>query len=262
MMARYQLSATVTARPQVTGDIVRLALLAPAVSQAATPGQFVMVRSAVALDPLLRRPFSVCRVNGDGTLEILVKVIGQGTRGLAALKVGDQVDLLGPLGHGFVMPDHGRACLVGGGIGAAPLLFLAQKLGERLPASDIQVLLGARTGAEAMALALPFRDLGLPVQLATDDGTAGHHGLVGELLAALTSGAFPTQVYACGPHPMLAAVARISTDRGWPCQVSTEAIMACGLGACLGCAVPRNGGRGYLHVCKQGPVFEAGELQW
>lgn len=260
-MARYQLSATVTASAQVTVDIIRLALRAPAISQAATPGQFVMVRSGAGLDPLLRRPFSISRVNDDTTLELLVKVIGKGTQGLAALKVGDLVDLLGPLGQGFTLADQGRVCLVGGGIGAAPLLFLTQKLVERLPTNAIHVLLGARNGSEVTAMAKPFRDLDLPVQLATDDGTVGHHGLVGELLAALTDGTTPTQVYACGPHPMLAAVARISKDKGWPCQVSTEAIMACGLGACLGCAVPRNGG-GYLHVCKQGPVFTAGDLQW
>lgn len=261
-MARYQLSAKVTASSQVTDDIVCLALLAPDISLAATPGQFVMVRSGAGLDPLLRRPFSISRVNNDDTLEILVKLIGKGSKALAALKVGDLVDLLGPLGHGFALPNQGRACLVGGGIGAAPLLFLAQKLAACLPGTDLQVLLGARTATEAIAMAQPFRDLYLPVQLATDDGTAGHHGLVGELLAALPHGAAPTQVYACGPHPMLADVARISKNKEWPCQVSTEAIMACGLGACLGCAVPRSGGDGYLHVCKQGPVFAAGDLQW
>lgn len=261
-MARYQLTGTVTARTQVTGDIVRLALLAPDISQAAVPGQFVMVRSAASLDPLLRRPFSISQVHSDDTLEILIKVIGKGTRSLAALKVGDQVDLLGPLGHGFTMPDHGLACLVGGGIGAAPLLLLAQRLAARLPADAIQVLLGARNAVEATAMAEPFRALKIPIKLATDDGTAGHHGRVGELLAAHPCGSGPTQVYACGPHPMLAAVARISKDKGWPCQVSTEALMACGLGACLGCAVPKATGHGYLHVCKQGPVFAAGDLQW
>lgn len=260
-MSRFQLTASVTDRVQVTNDIVRLALLAPDIGRAAVPGQFVMVRSVAALDPLLRRPFSISRINNDNTLEILVKVIGKGTRALAALKVGDQVDVLGPLGHGFTLPEQGQACLVGGGIGAAPLLFLAQRVALKMPTASIQVLLGARNKAEVTAMADPFRALGLQVQLATDDGTAGLHGLVGELLTALPGGAAPTQVYACGPHLMLAAVARISKEKGWPCQVSTEAIMACGLGACLGCAVPRHGG-GFLHVCKQGPVFAAGDLQW
>ncbi len=261
-MARYQLTATLAGSTWVTADIVRLTLVAPAVSQAAAPGQFVMVRSVAALDPLLRRPFSVSRVNHDHTLELLVKVIGKGTRCLAALNEGDQLDLLGPLGHGFTLPDQGIVCLVGGGIGAAPLLFLAQRLSERLPAAAIQVLLGARNAVEATAMAAPFIALNLPVKLATDDGTVGHHGLVGDLLTALPGGGAPTQVFACGPHPMLAAVARISKEKGWPCQVSTEAIMACGLGACLGCAVPKADGKGFLHVCKQGPVFAAGDLQW
>jgi dihydroorotate dehydrogenase electron transfer subunit len=261
-MARHQLSAQVQALESFTDDIFCLSLLAPEVCRSAAPGQFVMVRAGEGLDPLLRRPFSVYRVDETGILQILFKVVGRGTDWLARLRPGEYVDVLGPLGQGFSLLEQGGVCLVGGGIGVAPLFFLAQRQRSKQPEGEIELLLGARTKIEVTALAQGFANLGVTVRLATDDGSAGHHGLVGELLTALP-GDGPDRVFACGPHPMLAAVAGICQENGWPCQVSSEAAMACGLGACLGCAQPAAGKeKGYLHVCKQGPVFDAGDIQW
>jgi len=263
MVQQYNVLAPVDAVEMVTPDICRLTMAAPEIATAAEPGQFVMVRlPGEGQDPLLRRPFSIHQVN-DTTVQILLKVVGRVTRQLAALQPGEKIDLLGPLGRGFRLdPLPAGACLVGGGIGAAPLRLLARQLGRRLPAEKIVVLLGARNRIEVTALAETFAELGCQVQIATDDGSAGHHGLVGDLLTALATPE-PMTVYACGPHPMLAGVAGICRQKQWRCQVSLETMMACGVAACLGCAVaPADPAAGYLHVCKEGPVFEAGEVSW
>lgn len=249
---------------QLTGDIFRLTVSAPGIAAAALPGQFVMVRVSGELDPLLRRPFSIHQVTVDGRIKILFKVVGKGTRIMAGLNPGQYLDLVGPLGHGFSMGDKNRTdkkqvCLIGGGMGIAPLFFLAERL-SLLAGSDILVLLGARTAAEVSPLAREMADMGLAVKISTDDGSLGHHGLVGDLMDDI--GADVRQAYVCGPYPMMKAVAAKCTAYGWPCQVSLEIMMACGLAACLGCAVPRKDGAGYAHVCKEGPVFAAEDVLW
>ena len=240
-------------------DVYRLTLQAPRIAAQARPGQFVMVRVSDGLDPLLRRPFSIHRSFADGNISLLFKVIGKGTDMLARRCIGDQLDLVGPLGNGFDFPGEGPVCLIGGGMGIAPLLFLAEQLHMTgRETRDDHVLLGARNKDELALLADEFSSLGYTVQLATDDGSIGHKGFIPDLLDFI----LPEMilVYTCGPHLMMKNVVRQCLQAEVNCQVSLETHMACGVGACLGCTV--NGKRGLIHVCKQGPVFKAEHLEW
>jgi len=254
-MPPSQQQSRILANEQLTADVFRLTVHAPEITAAAAPGQFVMVRAAESLDPLLRRPFSIHSRGADGSLSLLFKVVGRGTALLAKAKPGDVLDLLGPFGKGFDMSAADKpVCLIGGGMGIAPLLFLAQKLPGRKYA-----LLGARCHDELAQLAKEFAELGCAVQLATDDGSLGHHGFIPDLLDEILPQI--SRVCACGPSPMMRCVARKCRAAGTPCQVSLETHMACGMGACLGCVLPGADGR-QAHVCTDGPVFNAEELAW
>lgn len=254
-MPPSQQQSRILANQPLTADVFRLTAHAPEIAAAAVPGQFVMVRAAESLDPLLRRPFSIHSRGADGSLSLLFKVVGKGTALLAKAKPGTALDLLGPFGRGFDMSAADKpVCLIGGGMGIAPLLFLAQELPGRKYA-----LLGARNHDELAPLAKEFAKLGCAVQLATDDGSLGHHGFIPDLLDEILPQI--SRVCTCGPSPMMRSVARKCRTAGTPCQVSLETHMACGLGACLGCVLPGADGR-QAHVCTDGPVFNAEELAW
>jgi dihydroorotate dehydrogenase electron transfer subunit len=233
------------------------------------PGQFVMLRVAEGLDPLLRRPLGVYRVlasRGKGVfrgsgIEVLYKVVGRGTAILAHKRPGETVDVLGPLGNGFPLV-RGRAAekviMVAGGIGTVPFLMLAEQKGAGL------FLFGGRSRADT-ALVRDFKRLGVKIKISTEDGGVGRKGLVTELLAEELSP--DSVVYACGPLGMLRGVAVVAARAGARCLVSLERSMACGIGVCLGCAV-----KGAAHapadfkefkmVCSDGPVFESAEIDW
>ena len=228
----------------------------------AKPGQFVMLRIGSGYDPLLRRPFSICGAEGDLIL-VLYDVVGRGTAILKTMAAGDRVTVLGPLGNGFVshMDDH-VPLLVAGGIGIAPLLYLAHGMTKR----PYRLLAGFRS-APAVIDAASTVGGHLNVSVATDDGTAGHYGPVTDLLEAqLSEGGSHGRsfvVYACGPKAMLRKVAAMTLKRKISCDVSLEAYMACGLGACQGCAVRAAArGRTYYHVCQDGPVFPVQAIDW
>jgi len=259
-MSEFQEKCRVTAVDCLAPDIYRLSVHAPRLSAAAHPGQFVMVRVADCFDPLLRRPFSIHNQSAEGTISLLFKDIGHGTHILAGVREGDSLDLIGPLGRGYDLAGNRRVCIIGGGMGIAPLYFLAKRLlrGERPPERDY-ILLGARNRDELGLMAEEFTGLGYPVQTATDDGSFGYHGLIPDLLDDLLS--FVDRVYTCGPYPMMKSVVDKCRQADVPCQVSLETHMACGLGACLGCTVAGVDGK-YVHVCKQGPVFYSGEVAW
>jgi dihydroorotate dehydrogenase electron transfer subunit len=223
------------------------------------PGQFSMLSTAERWGgvedarPYLARAFSVARVQG-GEAHYLLEDVGPATRRLCELEVGEDLLSLGPLGRGFVTPREGRrALLVGGGVGIAPLAILQ----DALAADDLEsaVLLGFRDEPHAEGAAL----LG-DASVATDDGSVGHAGLVTDLLAGELDRDGHAVVYACGPAPMLEAVRALCVLTDVPAQLALEAGMACGFGACYGCAVPRRGG-GYLRVCVDGPVIDAAELE-
>ena len=257
-MPEFQKNYTVRRVEHFEANIVRLSLDAPDIAAVAKPGQFVMAACGTGQDPLLRRPFSIHSRYPDGSIELLLRVVGRGTAMLAAATAGQQISLVGPLGRGFGAPPAGEVCLVGGGIGCAPLFFLAQWLVEQ--GTFPLVLLGAGNAGEHAAHVPGLRDLGCAVHVSTDDGSLGHHGFVTDLLPALSTKV--KKVYACGPVPMMAAVARFCADH-LACEVSLETHMACGLGACLGCAIPIPGRTdAFWHVCKHGPVFNAAEVVW
>ncbi len=259
-MAEYQENSIVESNERLAEGLYRLTLQAPRIAAAAHPGQFIMTACGHSLDPLLRRPLSLHQVTASGTIRLLFKVIGRGTQLLSELQRGQSVSLIGPLGRGFHLPPAGPICLVGGGIGIAPLLFLANTwLQQPRPVDSCVVLLGARTGEEIRLLATEFEELGCQVHTATDDGSLGHHGLVSDLLPPLLAPL--KKVHTCGPTPMMAAIAGLCREAEIPCETSLEAHMACGLGACLGCAIPGIHGH-YQHVCKHGPVFNAEEVVW
>ena len=227
---------------------------APQIASQAWPGQFVMVRTSEDHDPLLRRPMSIHRValGENGALALLFEVVGRGTSWLAQRKAGEVVDLLGPLGCGFKIQSE-KLLLVGGGVGIAPLLFLAEKAladGRRLV-----LLLGARTAGQVYPHHLLPPDAA-PVTI-TEDGSLGKRGMVTDLLADLADAA--EQIFACGPLSMYEAMAAMVNELGQKSvQVSMEARMGCGFGGCAGCAIETK--RGSKLVCKDGPVFELTDL--
>jgi dihydroorotate dehydrogenase electron transfer subunit len=224
------------------------------------PGQFYMLAAerrwggGVDDRPYLPRAFSYARARRTARaleLDFLLEAVGPGTQRLAELEPGEGLALVGPLGVGFRPPPPGTgSILVGGGIGVAPLLCLQDELIAANPA----VLLGFRTAAHAQAAAL-FTG---PAELATDDGSVGRRALVTDLLRERLSTDARPSVFACGPPPMLEAVRATCAERGVPAQLALESGMACGFGACFGCAVPTR--EGYVRLCVDGPVLDAAQL--
>lgn len=257
----------------IARDTFRLRLDDPALAQAIRPGQFVMIRPGLvdASDPLLGRPLALYDVacSRSGTPEsfdVVYLVVGRGTASLALRRPGEQLAVWGPLGNGFGPPPGGPVLFVAGGIGQTPFLALGRSwLRARGPASSITLLYGVRSAA-FLAGVEDFRQAGIEVELATDDGTAGHHGFVTELLARrLAAGERPAKVVGCGPPAMLAALARLVSSYRIPCDVSLENHMACGFGACFSCVAPIRKDDGVLdlrRVCVEGPVVPAERVDW
>lgn len=237
--------------------LYQLVLDAPQIAAAAQCGQFVHI--ACGEGNLLRRPISICEA-GEGRLRIVFQVKGSGTEWLADRKEGDTLDVLGPLGHGFDTAALGaRPVLIGGGIGVPPMLQAA-KCAKAAGAAP-RAVLGFRNRG-AVILEEDFRAV-CETFVTTDDGSYARHGFVTDVLKELVADA--TGVAACGPKPMLKAIAAIAKQAGLPCQVSMEERMGCGIGACLVCACAlkaENGETRYGHVCKDGPVFNAEEVEW
>ena len=219
------------------------------------PGQFAEVRVDKSFTTYLRRPFSIHAVDVDqNTISFLVKQLGEGTHKLGTLAAGELVNIIYPLGHGFKFPTGDRALLVGGGCGVAPLLMLAKYLYEK--GISITTLMGGRN-TEDILQPEEYQKLG-EVLITTDDGTSGEKGMVTDHSLFRESLLGYSQVYACGPEPMMKAVAAIAADQGIPCQVSLENTMACGIGVCLCCVVETLDGN--KCVCTEGPVFDANYL--
>lgn len=221
-----------------------------------TPGQFYMIQTGNSLDPLLKRPFSYCRKTAD-TIQFLYVVKGKGTSRMKALKPGDKMQVIGPLGTGYPKPLRGfTPLLIAGGIGIASLFPLAERLRKHFC-----FIYGARCRSELLMLR-ELEQLGSELLTCTDDCSFGRGGTVADILTHLL--ASPANVsymiYACGPKPMLAAVSRIARDNRIRGFMSLEENMACGFGACLGCAVQTI--KGYKRVCKEGPVFPIEEIVW
>lgn len=270
-MALIDVDAAVISNVRLSADYNVLTLEAPAIGAETEPGQFVMVKPGRSTDPLLRRPFSVFEVLRDdlGTvraISLLNKRAGVTTERIYALEPGDQVACLGPLGRPFTPPVGGEAWMVAGGVGLAPFATLAEALAAlEIPAT---LFYGARTGDELFYLEF-FERLGVRVALATEDGTRGAAGRVTDPLAtALAALLSPdaTTVYACGPEPMLAAVARLAAAHGQPCEVSVERVMGCGLGGCYSCVIPvttpDHPQPHFVRSCLAGPVLDGAAVVW
>ncbi len=240
------------------GKAVLLSLEAPGVAAEAVPGQFVQVLCGRDSPRVLRRPFSIFSAKA-GRILLLSKVVGKGTSWLAELKAGEQVDLIGPLGRGFAMDEGDRPALVAGGAGIAPLHFLAERLMERRTEPSLYwgLDLGEEFGELPALLGKRFR-----LFMCSRDGCLGERGTVVEALAREKEPEF-NAVYACGPREMLGALAKEIKGANLPFQLSLEERMACGVGACQGCAVPIRSARpAYSRVCKDGPVFRFEEIDW
>ena len=233
----------------------------------ALPGQFVMIRFIEQIDPLLPRPFSIHRLikkEGHATgLELLYKVVGKGTHMLSLRQPGDYLNMTGPLGRGFAIPaDVKQIKIVAGGIGVAPMIFFLDCLNEQKQnLAGVEIFLGARSKADLVCLD-EFSSFGLRLHITTDDGSSGDQCLVTNPLETAVAENRPDIIVACGPMEMLVCVAGIAEKYGITCQVSIETMMACGMGACLGCAVAgRKSSDKYLHACLNGPVFDTRELK-
>lgn len=241
----------------ISRDTFSVTIYAPEAAKAARTGQFANI---AAPGFTLRRPISICEFSrSNGTIRFVFEVRGKGTEAISRLNPGDNLDVLGPLGNGFEIPDSARrVVLVGGGIGVPPMLGLAKKLGDRATA-----ILGFRDYSRII-LAEEFEKYGVSTAICTDDGSVGYNGMVTAPLESTLKNVGADLVCACGPMPMLNAVAKLCADNDVPCKVSMEQRMGCGVGACVvcSCLTVRNGQEHFARVCKDGPVFDAKEVKF
>ncbi|MBN1288516.1 MAG: dihydroorotate dehydrogenase electron transfer subunit [Actinobacteria bacterium] len=224
------------------------------------PGQFFQVKCADGPEHILRRPLSVHGITQwdepGHSLELLVEDVGWGTHRLCSLSVGSEVELLGPLGRGFEMPRAGKALLVAGGMGIAPLFFMAREMDHVDAGYDL--VAGFKSGDCAYAPLACLKGGGV---LCTEDGSAGEKGTAVGKAAGYMERSVYSMIYVCGPEAMMAEMSRLAEKADIPCQVSLVSRMACGIGVCRGCARPgRNGDN--LCVCREGPVFDSTRVEW
>ncbi|MGE0455136.1 MAG: dihydroorotate dehydrogenase electron transfer subunit [Vicinamibacteria bacterium] len=258
--------AELVSREPLGGAFVLLTFRHPDVAARARAGQFVMIKAGTSSDPPLRRPFSIMRVDpARDTFSLFLKVVGQGSRALAGLEAGGVAACLGPLGQPFgAPPARAEPLLVAGGYGVAPFVLFCEELqraGQRP-----RVFYGGRT-QDDLVLRSPFTRLGVPLLLASEDGSVGVRGRVtAPLEAHLDAAPGPFALFACGPDAMLQAVADLAARRGLPARLSLDPWMGCGVGTCLGCVVrvqeagepaPR-----YRCACTEGPIFDADVVVW
>ena len=265
-----EVMAAVSANTRLSTDYHVIELAAPAIAEVALPGQFVMVKAADGLDPLLRRPFSIFERlrNRDGAisgLSLLNKRVGQGTSRLYAAREGDTVSVLGPLGQPFVPVDPpAHAWMVAGGVGLAPFATLAEALAKRR--TPMTLFYGGRSASDLHYASL-FEHLGATLVLTTEDGTRGEPGRVTTPLERALQSLTPAEdvtLYACGPTPMMRAVADLGASARRSVYVSLEPVMGCGMGGCYSCVVPvrRGAGAHFVRSCLDGPVFGAAAIVW
>lgn len=250
---KYLERASIIENRAVTDAVWKLVLHAPQTARDAKPGQFVMLESP-SRDLLLRRPLGIADVDAErGAVLLIYRLVGKGTQGYTALREGDELSLEGPLGTGFSL-CAGRALLVGGGVGIAPLIFLAKALSVK-PV----LLIGGRTAEE-----LFWKDFLKPyaeeVLLTTDDGSAGAKGTTVDYLPKALEAYEAEAIKACGPTIMMAGVAKLARERSIACEVSLEARMGCGFGVCLGCTFAGKESGRRRKICTEGPVFAAEEV--
>jgi dihydroorotate dehydrogenase electron transfer subunit len=252
--------ATIVSNERDTDQYFRLVLRAPQIAPLVQPGQFAHVRIPTLQDALLRRPFSIFQVAGD-TFSILYKTVGKGTAALSEQRAGQEVSVIGPLGHGFTVPAPGAETplLVAGGYGMAAMYLLAQ----RSPQKGI-VFVGGRRRVDILC-EQEFQALGWEVRATTEDGSHGEKGLVTHpLIAELKRSPRNRKLFACGPNPMLKAVSKLAEEFNVPAELSMDEHMCCGVGVCLTCVIKVKAGEGweYQRTCTEGPVFDSRKVAW
>lgn len=262
MSEKFEEKALVVSQKQIGDGIFDLTLQTKDIAHGAIAGQFVSVYSSDATK-LLPRPISLCGIDDEsGTIRLVYRVTGEntGTEEFSKLQTGDEVRILGPLGNGFTIGEE-KAFLIGGGIGIPPMLQLAKRLKEEQPGTEFTIVLGYR---DAKTFLLEeFEELGTVV-IATEDGSLGTKGNV--LDAIREQNLTADVIYSCGPTPMLRALKAYAKEHNMKCYVSMEERMACGIGACLACVCKSTEKDGHTNVnnkriCKEGPVFDAGEVE-
>lgn len=279
MVHARQVTATVVAVRQMAQDTWAVKVHAPELARTIVPGQFFMVRPLTGSDPLLGRPFALFDVFNDSAgqpagVEFGFVTVGKLTTLMSQWQAGDQISLWGPHGNGFPVPECRHLICVAGGIGQTPFLAVVREALQlasyggsdrvvTVPPQRVSLCYGVRS-AKLLAGLDEFRIPGLDLQVATDDGSTGHHGFVTELLSAcLSKERDGVHVYCCGPEPMMKAVAKLCTTQSVPCWLSLETPMACGFGACFSCVTKvrePDGSWDYRRTCVEGPVFRAEEL--
>ena len=292
-MSKVQENGWIIGQQEIAQQTFLLRIRSPRIAGLARAGQFAMLQVRDSTDPLLRRPLSFHRIfPEEGTIEMLYRVVGRGTWLLSRCAAETPLNLIGPLGNGFRVGglgpeghkghkghkghqgnegNEGNVLLIAGGIGIAPMFELMVQLAAPKNSGGsgpVRLFYGARTAAE-MLPAKVFDGLGVTVHWSTDDGSLGYHGYVTQLVRHVIEreGLRPALIYSCGPLAMQYHVAKWAAEVKVATQLSLESLMACGVGACLGCALPavHPGGPSedhYVHVCKDGPIFEAGSIQW
>lgn len=250
-------NAEILSNEKVADGYFTMEILAPVIAKIAKPGQFLNIKVADGLEPLLRRPISIYDADAEsGKLKILYFKKGRGTEILSQQKKGSTLDITGPHGNTFpIQKDFKNILLVGGGFGTAPLSFLAKENTDK----NIFVAIGART-KEFVFCVKDFEKIGAKVEINTEDGSLGEKGLVTLSVQKVIDENKIDAVYVVGPVPMMKAVAKIVEEKNIPCFVSMEERMACGVGTCFGCVCKTK--KGYETVCSDGPVFDSRELEW
>ncbi len=264
-----QTKVKIITNKKIIDNFYKMSLAAPKIAKSALPGQFLNIKVNNGLRPLLRKPLGISRVK-QSRLEVLYKVVGEGTEILSQRASGEYIDILGPLGNSFPIDSitdrlkKEEILIIAGGIGIAPLLFLTEQLirQKRVPASNISVLIGSSSKKHILLLR-EFKALGAKIKIATEDASSGFKGKVTELaknILKVKRQDLGVTIYVCGPRAMLKETASISSGYTISCFGLLEEYMACGTGACFGCVVATTSG--YKRVCKDGPVFDLKSIKW
>jgi dihydroorotate dehydrogenase electron transfer subunit len=259
---KHYLKAKVVENRILSRDWHALRVECGEIAVSAVPGQFVQLCAWESAMPLLARPIGVAGIPAPGQILLWIQRVGEGTRIITDLKAGDSINVTGPLGRGFTLPAQGETIYYAAGcVGAAPLRFVAER---QLVGVKSVFFYGAGTQCDTVA---PLADpiiTGMELVVTTDDGTCGEKGFVTDALRSSIKNNKPDRILACGPMGMLKAVAMLAAEEQVRCEISMESHMGCGLGACMGCAVPvkDSTGKRYAHVCTDGPVFDATDIDW
>lgn len=254
--------AQLVKKEKIIEGIYKFSVKSPEIANTAKPGQFLEIKVSKTGEPFLRRPISIYNIEkGNGIIEFIFQVKGKGTELLSQYEEGNTIDIMGPLGKGtFNIDGVKKVAIIGGGIGTYPLYELSKELKENNV--DVTMYMGFRN-KDLVTLEKEFEEVSNKVVITTDDGSYKEKGFAIDFMKKDIEQNKVDMIFACGPLPMLKAVKEYAVKENIPCQISLEERMGCGIGACLGCAVKVISGQEprYGHVCKDGPVFNATDVE-